>query len=326
MSNAKLAFLFLTSALFAATLPASGQVASPYPDKPLRLVVPFSAGGGADILARAVGQKLSEAFGKPVIVDNRGGGSGIPATDMVAKAAPNGHTLLFTSSVYATNPGFFTTLPFDPYKDFAPITQATSQPYVLGVHPSVAANSVKELIALAKSRPGQFNYASGGDGGAPHLGMELFKHLTATNIMQVPYKGGGPALLALLSGEVAMLLSSVPSTIPQVKAGKVRALAVSGRSRAPALPDLPTVAEAGVPEYEVTSWYGVLAPAKTSTAIIAKLRTEIVKALNTNELRTQLTNDGAELVGSTPDAFAAYIHSEIPKWAKVMKTAGVRTR
>jgi tripartite-type tricarboxylate transporter receptor subunit TctC len=303
----------------------SGAGRDAYPTKPIRLIVPFSPGGGTDLLARAVGQKLNEAFGQAVIIDNRSGSSGIAATDMVAKASPDGHTLLFTSSAFTTIPGFFKKLPFDPVKDFSPVTQATSQSYVLSVHPAVAANSVKELIALAKSRPGELNYASGGDGGGPHLGFELFKHMTGINVVQVPYKGGGPALLALMSGDVAMLLSSIPSTLPQAKAGKVKAIAVTGPTRLPAAPDLPTVSESGVTGYEVINWYGVLAPANTPAPIIARLHAEIVKSLNTPQLHARLANEGADVVGSTPEAFAHYIQAEIPKWGKVIRASGVRT-
>lgn len=296
-----------------------------YPTKPIRVIVPQSAGGGTDILARAVGQKLNEVFGQPVVVDNRGGGSSIVGTDMVAKAAPDGYTLLFTSSDFTIIPSFFAKLPFDPVKNFSPVTQATSQPYILGVHPAVAANSVKELIALVKSKPGQLNYASGSDRGVTYLAAELLKNLTGINIVQVPYKGGGPALLALMSGEVAMLFSSLSSTLPQVKAGKVRALAVSGAMRSPAVPELPTVSESGVPGFEVINWYGILAPAKTSRPVIGRLHAGIVKSLNTSQLKARLANDGTDFVGSTPEAFTDYIQAEIAKWGRVIMASGVRT-
>jgi len=227
------------------------SAASAYPSKPIRLVVPFAPGGGADIVARAMGQKLSEAYGQPVVVDNRGGGTTIGGTDAVAKAAPDGYTLLLATSGHVINPSFFAKLPFDAIRDFAPITQLTSQAYLLGIYPGLPAKTVKDLIALAKAKPGQLNYGSGGNGNATHLGAELLKDLAGIDMVHVPYKGGGPALVALMSGEVAMLFSNVSFTLPQVKAGKVRALAVSGVKRSAVAPELPTIAEAGVPGFEV---------------------------------------------------------------------------
>ncbi|MDB5927244.1 MAG: hypothetical protein JWN13_6180 [Betaproteobacteria bacterium] len=308
--------------IVASPLAAQGQ--SAYPNKPIRMIVPFAPGGGSDIVARALGQKLAEVYREPVVIDNRGGGTIIGPTDAVAKAAPDGYTLLMATSGHVINPSFFAKLPFDTVKDFAPVTQVTSQAYILGVYPGVPAKSVKELIALAKARPGQLNYASGGNGNATHLGAELLKDLAGIDIVHVPYKGGGPALIALISGEVAMLFSNISFTLPQIKAGKVRALAVSGGKRSPVAPELPTIAEAGVPGFELTSWYGVLAPAKTPKAIIASLHDEIVKALNAPDVKARLANDGNEAVGSTPEAFAAYVASEIPKWARVIKRSGAR--
>ena len=301
---------------------ASMSMAQAYPTKPIRLIVPYAPGGGADILARAVGQKLSESFGQSVVPDNRAGGGGIVGADIVAKAAPDGYTLLFPSSAHTIVPSLYSKVPYDALKDFAPISQLTSQPYILGVHPSVSAKSAKELIALAKSKPGQLNYASGGSGTAPHLGGELLKNLAGIDLVHVPYKGGGPALLALMSGEVAMLFSSLPSTLPQMKAGKIRALAVSGKVRSSAAPELPTVAESGVPGFDVTNWYGVLAPANTPKAIIATLHAEIVRELNTPDLQARLASDGSDVVGSTPAAFAGDLKAEIVKWAKVVKISG----
>jgi len=259
-----------------------------------------------------------------VVVDNRGGGSGIAGTDMVAKAAPDGYTLLLVLSMHTIIPSLVPKLPFDLMRDFAPVTQATLQPYILGVYPSVPAKSVKEFIALAKSKPGQLNYASGGNGTGPHLGGELLKALAGIDMVHLPYKGGGPALIALISGEVAMLFSSPLSTLPQVKAGKVRALAVSGTTRSPIVPELPTMAESGVPGFELINWYGVLAPAKTPKAIIARLHAESVKGLNTPELKAQLANGGTETVGSSPEAFTDHMKAEIAKWAKVIKASNAR--
>ncbi len=302
----------------------STSKAQGYPNKPIRMVVPFAAGGGADIVARLLGQKLNEAYRQPIVVDNRGGGTAIAGTDVVAKAVPDGYTLLMATSGHVINPSFFAKLPFDAVKDFAPVTQVTTQAYLLGVYPGVAAKSVKEFIALAKAQPGQLNYASGGNGNATHLGAELLKDLAGIELTHVPYKGGGPALIALISGEAAMLFSNVSFTLPQIKAGKVRALAVSSPKRSLVAPELPTVAEAGVPGFELTSWYGVLAPAKTPKAIIASVHDEIVKSLNAPDIKARLANDGNESVGSAPADFAAYIVAEIPKWARVINKSGAR--
>ena len=303
---------------------AATSTARGYPHKPIRMVVPFAAGGGADIVARLLGQKLNDAYRQPVVVDNRASGTTIAGTDVVAKAAPDGYTLLMATSAHVINPSFFAKLPFDAVKDFAPVTQVTTQAYLLGVYPGVAAKSVQEFIALAKAKPGQLNYASGGNGNATHLGAELLKDLAGIELTHVPYKGGGPALIALISGEVAMLFSNVSFTLPQIKAGKVRALAVTSAKRSLVAPELPTVAEAGVPGFELTSWYGVLAPAKTPKAIIASLHGEIIKGLNAPDIKARLANDGNESVGSAPAEFAAYMAAEIPKWARVINKSGAR--
>jgi tripartite-type tricarboxylate transporter receptor subunit TctC len=327
-SRRKVALLIgaLSSVAAPAAWPQSAATgtAPGYPNKPIRMIVPFAAGGGADIVARALGQKLTEAYRQPVVVDNRGGGTTVGGTDAVAKAAPDGYTLLMATSGHVINPSFFAKLPFDAVKDFAPVTQVTTQAYILGIYPGVPAKSVKELIALAKARPGQLNYASGGNGNATHLGAELLKDLAGIDLTHVPYKGGGPALIALISGEVAMLFSNVSFTLPQIKAGKVRALAVSSTKRSQVMPDLPTVAEAGVPGFELTSWYGVLAPAKTPRAIITSVHDEIVRGLSAPDIKARLANDGNEAVGSAPEEFAAYIAAEIPKWARVIKRSGAR--
>src|SRR5258706_3785734 len=312
------------SALISAAQVTSTSAAREYPTKPIRIVVPFAAGGGADVVARLVGQKLGEAYKQPVVIDNRGGGTTVLPTDAVAKASPDGYTLLLVTSGHVINPSFFAILPFDAVKDFAPVTQVTSQAYMLGVYPGLSAKTVKEFITLAKAKPEQLNYASGGNGNATHLGAELLKDLAGIELVHVPYKGGGPALIALVSGEVAMLFSSASFTLPQVKVGKIRALAVTGTNRSPVAPELPTVAEAGVPGFELTSWYGVVAPANTPKAIIASLRNEIVMALSAPELKARLAADANEPVGSTPAEFAAYIAAEIPKWARIVKKSGAR--
>jgi tripartite-type tricarboxylate transporter receptor subunit TctC len=302
--------------------PATAKPPAGYPYRPIRLIVPFAAGGGTDIVARGVAQKLSDAYRQPVVVDNRAGGNAIAGTDVVAKAAPDGYTLLMATSSHVINPSFAARQPYDAVADFSPVTQVTSQAYLLGVYPGVPAKSVNDLIALAKAKPGLLNFASGGNGNATHLGGELLKDLAGINMVHVPYKGGGPALVALIAGEVTMLFSNVSFTLPQIKAGKVRALAVSGAKRSLAAPELPTVAEAGVPGFELTSWYGVLAPAKTPKAIVASLHAEIVNGLKAADIKARFANDGNEIVGNAPDEFAAYIAAEIPKWARVIAKSG----
>lgn len=303
---------------------ASGGTAPAYPNKPIRLIVPFAPGGGLDIFARVLAQKLGERIGQSVVVDNRAGGTGIVGANIVAKAVPDGYTLIMTSTSHTIVPSLFAEVPYDALKDFAPVTLAASQPYIVGVHPALPAKSLKDLIALAKSKPGQLNYASGGNGTVPHLAGEQLKILTRIDMVHVPYKGGGPALLALISGEVAMLLSSLSSTLPQVKAGKIRALAVSSAKRSAAVPDLPTVAESGVPDFEVLSWYGLLAPAKTPKIIVDKMYAEVINSLQTPEIKERLANDGNDPVGSTPEEFTRFIRAEIAKWGKLLKTLGVR--
>lgn len=303
----------------------SGGTGDPatYPARAIRLVVPFAAGGGADVMARSIAQKLHDSMGQPVVIENRGGGGGIAGTDIVAKAAPDGYTLLFTSSAHTILPSLGTKLPWDPVQDFAAVTQVSSQAFVFGVYPGIAAKSIAEFVALAKASPGKLNYASGGTGTAPHLGGELLKNLTGIDIVHVPYKGGGPAVIALLAGEVSMLLSSIGTTLPHIRAGKIRGLAVTSAQRSAAMPELPTVAET-VPGYEITSWYAILAPARTPAAITAKLQAEVVKAMNTADLKARLATDGNDFVGSTPDAFAAYMRAEVGKWARVIKASGTR--
>jgi tripartite-type tricarboxylate transporter receptor subunit TctC len=323
--SARTQAVLLIGALYVSAAQGATTGGAPaYPAKPIRLIVPFAPGGGADIVARALGQKLTDDYRQPIVVDNRGGGTTVPPTEAVARAAPDGYTLLMATSAHVINPSFCAKLPYDTVRDFAPVTQVTSQAYLLGVYPGVPAKSVKELIALAKAKPGQLNYGSGGNGNATHLGAELLKDMAGIDVVHVPYKGGGPALIALMSGEVAMLFSNVSFTLPQVKAGKVRALGVSSTKRSPVVPDLPSVAEAGVPGFEVTSWYGVLAPAKTPRPIVTSLRDEIVRALNAPDMKARLAADANEVVGSTPEAFGAYIAAEIPKWARIVKKSGAR--
>ncbi len=297
---------------------------SAFPTRPVRFIIPVPPGGGADLLARAVGQKLTETWGQTVVIDNRGGAGGTIAVDMAAKAAPDGHTIVMgLIASIAVNVSLIK-LPYDPVADFAPITLLAVAQNLLVVHPSLPAASVRELIALLKSKPGYFNYASAGNGTSPHLSAELFKLMTGVSMNHVPYKGAGPALVDLVGGQVGIYFGSLPATLPQVRTGKLRVLAVSGSRRSQIVPDLPTVAEAGVPGFESNQWYGVLAPAKTPAWIVNQLNRDIITVLKLPEVRERLSSQGFEVVANSPADFGRYIREEIAKWAKVIKQAGIR--
>jgi tripartite-type tricarboxylate transporter receptor subunit TctC len=271
-----------------------------------------------------VSEKLTEAWGRPFIVDNRSGAGGTIAMGIAAKAPPDGYTLLVISGSQVTNAVFVTKLPFDIRKVYAPITQATSGPYLLVAHPSLAAQNVKELIALAKSKPGQLNFMSSGTGSFAHLGMELFKSLTGTDMVHVPYKGSGPALIDLIGGQVQLGMASAPSGMPHVRSGKLKALAVTTLQRSPLIPELPSVAESGVPGFSVDSWYGIVAPAGTPPAIVKKLNAEIVKILNAPAVTAYLAREGAVPKGSSPAELASTIQAELAKWGKVISAARLK--
>jgi len=288
------------------------------------MIVPWPAGGWTDILARMVGQKLNESFAQPVVIDNRGGAAGIIGAEVAAKATPDGYTTIMASNSIVLVPSVYAKVPYDVIKDFAPITLVTSTPYIMLVHPSVPARSVKELIALAKAHPGQLNYSSSGTGTAPHLGVELFKSIAGIDMVHIPYKGSAPSLNALLGGQVSVTLINPTIGLRQVKSGKARVLAVTTAKRIKAAPDIPTMAEAGVPGVEVGSWTGLLAPASTSKAIVGRLHTEIVRIIGAPDMQARLQAEGAEPVGMGPDEFAAYIRNEVTTWAKVVKQAGLR--
>ncbi len=313
-----------TLAALALTVPllAAGQS---YPSKPIRIVVPFPPGGATDILARAVGVELTRAWGQPVPVENRPGAGGNIGADMVAKAAPDGYTLVMgTVGTHAINMSLYSKMPYDTVKDFAPVTLVASVPNILVVHPSLPVKTVHDLIELAKSKPGQIYFASSGNGTSIHLAGELFKTMAGVNMVHVPYKGSAPAVADLLGGQVSCMFDNMPSSLPHVKAGKLRGIAVTSARRSPATPDLPTIAEAGLPGYEASSWFGILAPAGTPREIVTKLNQTIVASLQTPEMRERLSSQGAEPVGDTPEEFAAYIKSEIAKWAKVVKASGAK--
>ncbi len=309
----------------AITLLAAGSAdAQPYPTKPIRLIVPFAPGGGTDITGRAIAMKLSEALGQTVVVDNRAGANGTIGADIAAKAPPDGYTLSMISSSHSVNPSIMKKLPYDLINDLAPITQATTQPYALILHPSVAAKSVKELIALVKAKPNSLNYGSSGTGGLSHLSGALLCSMTGITMTHIPYKGGSPALTDLVGGQIQILFSTILQAQSQLKGGRVRALAVTTARRSAGAPDLPTMQEAGVAGYEVAGWYGMVAPLKTPAAIIARLNTETVKALRAADIKDKLAADGSEPVGSTSEAFSLHIKTEVAKWQKLVKDANIR--
>ncbi len=314
------------AALVIAALLATGNaLAQTWPAKPVRLIVPYPPGGSADILARAIGQKLGDGLGQQVVIDNRPGAGTAIGAEATAKAAPDGYTILLgTVSSHAINPALNPGLKFDPIKDFAPISLVASIPFALVVHPSLPAKSVKELIALAKARPGSLNYSSAGNGTSNHLAGELFKSMTGTFMVHIPYKGSAPALNDLIAGQVQLMFDLVLTTAPHVKSGAVRAIAVTGRERSPALPGVPTVAESGVPGYEVTAWFGFFAPAGTPAAVVNVLNAETVKAMKLPDLRERLGSQGAEPVTSSPEQFSAYVKDELAKWTRVVKASGMK--
>lgn len=297
-----------------------------YPTKPIRLIVPFAPGGGNDIIARIVGQKLGESWGQQVVIDNRPGAGGNIAAEIAAHAIPDGYTLFQFNIANAIAPSIFRRLAYDPIKDFASITLMASAPFVLAVNPATPARSIGELIGLARTRPGTLTYASGGNGSSSHLAGELFRLLARIDIVHVPYKGGGPALIDLMAGQVTMYFASVPAAMPHLKAGRIHALAVTGARRSKILPDLPTAAEAGVSGYEASAWYGLVAPAGIPPAILRKLHAEIVRLLNHPDVGGRLESQGADVIASTPSDFARHIKSEVARWAQVVKLSGARVQ
>jgi len=304
---------------------ATGALAQAYPNHPIRLVVPFPAGGTTDILARDAAPRLTEVLGQPVVVDNRPGAGGNIGADLVAKSQPDGYTLLMgTVGTHAINPSLYAKMPYDHVKDFVPIVLVAGVPNVLVVNPSLPVNSVADLIKLAKSKPGSINFASSGNGTSIHLSGELFKTMAGVEMTHVPYKGSAPALTDLISGQVQVMFDNLPSSLPQIKAGKLRAIAVTSLKRSPALPDVPTISESGLPGFEASSWFGLLAPAGTPAAVVARLNAEVNKWLQSAEGREQLLAQGAQAAGGTPEQFVAHIRAETDKWAKVVKASGAK--
>ena len=313
------------AATLAILAPHAARAADAYPAKPVRFVVAFPPGGGTDIIARSIAQKLAERIAQQVVVDNRPGAGGNIGTDIVAKSAPDGYTMLMGSAgPLAINASLFGKMPFDPIKDLAPVTLAASTPNVLVVHPSLKAATVEELIALAKARPGEINFASSGHGTPAHLAGELFDSMAGVKMVHVPYKGAAPALADLLGGQVQLMFSTMPPALPHVKDGKLRALAVTSAKRSPAAPELPTVDEIALPGFEANTWHGVVVPAGTPGAIVARLNREIVAILHLPDVVERLSGQGAEPVGSTPREFAAYIRAETVKWARVVRESGAK--
>ena len=310
------------AAVFAA---ASGEsfAQAGYPARPVRLIVPSSAGGGTDIVARIIQPKLAERLGQPVVIDNRPGAGTMIGIEIAAKSPPDGYTVLMGLSTLAINSAIYKKVPYDPMRDFAPITQLISSPAVLFVHPSLPVKTVKELIAFARARPGQLNYASAGTGTFPHMSMELFLSMAGLKMEHIPYKGTGPAMIDMLAGQTATMIAPILTPIPHIRSGRLRGLGITSAARSPVAPEIPTIAEAGLPGYEAVQWYGALAPAQTPRDIVARLHREITAILQMPDVRKRFAGDGTHPVGSTPEEFRGYIQSELAKWAKVARSAGI---
>ena len=298
--------------------------AAAYPDKPVRMVVPFPPGGGTDVVARAIALKLTEQWGQSVVVDNRPGAASMVGTEMLARAVPDGYTLGFVSMSHTINPSIYKKLPFDPIADFSPVVLAATAPNVLVVSPGVGAKSVAELVQIAKARPGKLNFPSSGNGGVSHLSMEMFRYAAGIDIVHVPYRGAGPALTALLANETQLMMATTPVALPQMKAGRLIALATTGLKRSSLAPEIPTVAEAGYPGFEADTWYGMLAPAKVPPALVNQANAAVTKMLTQADFKERLAHEGAQPAGGTPAQFAAHIKSEIEKWAKIVRMARVK--
>jgi tripartite-type tricarboxylate transporter receptor subunit TctC len=304
---------------------ADAALAQSYPTKAVRIIVPQAPGSASDIFTRLLGQKLGESLGQPVINDPRPGAGGMLGAEVAARAAPDGYTLLMgTNSTHGSNPALYAKLPYDPIRDFMPITLTVATPYVLVVHPSVPVTTLQQLIAFAKSKPAQLNYASAGNGSTHHLCGELLKSMAGIDLVHVPYKGGPPANAAVLGGEMSMQFSSVASLQPNIKSGKLRALGVTTTRRSSLLPEVPTVSEAGLPGFEMLSWYGLLAPAATPKAIVSRLNTETIKALGAPDVKSVVANQGSEVMSGSPEQFADHIKAEIARIGKIAKVAGIK--
>ncbi|HEY9445735.1 MAG TPA: tripartite tricarboxylate transporter substrate binding protein [Burkholderiales bacterium] len=299
--------------------------AQPYPTHPVRIIVAFPPGGGTDIVARLIGPRLTDQWNQQVIVENRAGASGVIGTEAAARAAPDGHTMLMaTMGNLTVNQHLYSKMAVDPLRDLVPLTQVVAVNFVMVSHPSLPAHNVKELIALASARPGQINYSSSGPGGAPHLGIELFKRMAKVNLVHIPYKGSGPSFADLLGGQVSLTCDSLVQALPYIRDRRLNALGVLGAKRSPLLPDVPTIAESGVPGYELTNWFGLVVPAQTPRELVTRIHGAVLKVLQQHDIRDRLAAMGAEVVGSTPEAFGAFMQRESAKWAQVVKEAHIR--
>ncbi|HEX2824772.1 MAG TPA: tripartite tricarboxylate transporter substrate binding protein [Burkholderiales bacterium] len=308
----------------ASALALSAAQAQSFPSKPVRLIVPFAAGGSTDIVARVLGQELNRMWGQPVLVDNRAGGSTVIGTEIVAKAPPDGHTLLVTPAPFTIVPSLASKLPYDPHKDFEPIVLINTTPLVVVVHPAVPAKNIRELVALAKSRPGALNYGSSGSGGSNHLAGELFNAMAGVKMVHVPYKGNAPALQDLVGGHVDVVFNGLTSALPLIKGGKLRALGMTSLKRSSALPEVPTLDEQGLKGFQAVAWNGLTAPAKTPKAIVDKINADVVKVVRAPELMEKLKAEGSDPVGSSVDAYARFLRDEIAKWNKVIRFANIK--
>ena len=317
-------YAMLVCAAAGALITGNVSAQAPYPSKPIRVIVPSSAGGGTDIIARIVSPKLNERLGQQIVIENRPGAGTMIGGDVAAKAPPDGYTLLMCVSTLATNPVIYRKVPYNALTDFAPITLVMTAPNLLVVHPSLPIKTVKELIWFAQARPGELNYGSAGAGTGPHLSMELFMSMAKIKMVHIPYKGSAPAMIDLLGGQVVTMASTMLTGLPHVRTGRLRALGVTGVKRNAAAPDVPTIAEAGLPGYEAVQWYGMLAPANTSKDIVARLNREMVAILQTADVKDRFANDGGEAAPTTPEEFGRYIRSESEKWMRVAKAAGIK--
>ena len=323
MKNRSGIIIAILGALLCNNVTRAADQASAYPNKPIRLIVPFAAGGPMDIMSRAIGEKLTALWGQQVVIDNRGGAGGSIGVELAARSAPDGHTLLTGhTGTHAVNPGLYPKLAYDPVRDFAPITLIATLPLGLFVHPSAGAKSVRELVAAAKARPGRINFATASSGGPTHMAAEMLKSMSGISIIHVPYKGNAAALNALVGGESHMMFSNLLTGMPHVRSGRLQVLAVSSGKRSPQAPDLPTIAEAGVAAYDFTPWYGILAPAATPRGIVMKLHQEIVRIVESPEMKSRFASQGVDLTTNSPEAFSNLIRTEIPKWRKIIKDSG----
>ena len=323
--SSSIALAALTLACGVQSHDSSAADSAKYPDRPIRFIMPYPVGGTIDMSGRLVAQQVSETLGQQVVVDNRTGAGGTLGTELAAKAPPDGYTIVMGGTgTLAVSPGLGRPLGYSPLTDFAPISLLATTPYVLVAHPSVPAKSVRELIALAKAQPGKLNYASGGSGSAPHLIGEMFRSRAGINAVHVPYKGSSPAKIDLVAGRVQLFFTGIPPVASEIRSGTLRALGVTSAKRTNALPDVATIAESGVPGFDVSPWFGILAPAKTPAAIITRLHEDIVKALREPRLRERLARDGVDVVGSTPREFANFIRAEMGKWAQAVKDSGAK--